>query len=100
MKLFIVPKLKSTTVRNYIDGFERGAEYLANEKIAKIQDAQIMQMIHLLEQEGYARSSVAHTFSVYKNLFEKAFKSHIIPADPFTDLTYSIEKPGTIHERL
>ena len=65
MKLYKIGRIKANTVRGYVDGFERGADFIGAVRLDCLTPSHIYNMVEGMQNDGYAESSVVHTLSNY-----------------------------------
>lgn len=53
MELYIVNRIKKTTIRNYIDSYNRCIKYIGYMKLADIQITHVQNMVIELANKGY-----------------------------------------------
>ena len=61
MKLYKIGRIKTNTVRGYVDGFERATDFIGSVRLDCLTPAHIHNMVERLQEDGYAPSSVTHT---------------------------------------
>ena len=81
MELYIVNRIKKTTIRNYIDSYNRCIKYIGYMKLADIQITHVQNMVIELANKGYKKSTIRSTVSVvssrgivYPEITNKNFK--------------------------
>ena len=82
MKLYKVGRIKANTVRGYVDGFERRADFIGSVRLDCLTPAHIHNMVEGMQADGYAESSVTHTLSIVKQLLQSAVDNQLIPMNP------------------
>lgn len=94
MEIYNVPRLKATTIRNYINGFARVEDYIGYLKLRDVKPANIHFMIKQLRREGYSNVSIIHSLTIVNLLFRKAVSEHIIGANPSEGIKISSKDPN------
>lgn len=92
MNLYIVGRLKPTTIRNYISSYNRGKKYIGLIKLNDVTSNHIQYMLNQLKSQGYAASSINSTYSTVSCLFEKAVASRLILFNPCKGVVASTPK--------
>lgn len=82
MKLYKIGRIKANTVRGYVDGFERGADFIGAVRLDCLTPSHIYNMVEGMQNDGYAESSVVHTLSIVKQLLQSAVDNQMIPMNP------------------
>ena len=82
MKLYKIGRIKANTVRGYVDGFERGADFIGSVRLDCLTPSHIYNMVEGMQSDGYAESSVVHTLSIVKQLLQSAVDNQMIPMNP------------------
>ena len=82
MKLYKIGRIKANTVRGYVDGFERGADFIGSVRLDCLTPSHIYNMVEGMQNDGYAESSVVHTLSIVKQLLQSAVDNQMIPMNP------------------
>ena len=72
MELYIVNRIKKTTIRNYIDSYNRCIKYIGYMKLADIQITHVQNMVIELANKGYKKSAIRSTVSVVSSCLERA----------------------------
>ena len=70
MELYIVNRIKKTTIRNYIDSYNRCIKYIGYMKLADIQITHVQNMVIELANKGYKKSTIRSTVSVVSSCLE------------------------------
>ena len=94
MKLYKIGRIKTNTVRGYVDGFERATDFIGSVRLDCLTPAHIHNMVERLQEDGYAPSSVTHTLSIVKQLLQSAVDNRLIPMNP--GIGISISQPEAI----
>ena len=94
MKLYKIGRIKTNTVRGYVDGFERATDFIGSVRLDCLTPAHIHNMVERLQEDSYAPSSVTHTLSIVKQLLQSAVDNRLIPMNP--GIGISISQPEAI----
>ena len=89
MKLYKIGRIKTNTVRGYVDGFERATDFIGSVRLDCLTPAHIHNMVERLQEDGYAPSSVTHTLSIVKQLLQSAVDNRLIPMNPGIGISIS-----------
>ena len=96
MKLYKIGRIKANTVRGYVDGFERGADFIGSVRLDCLTPSHIYNMVEGMQSDGYAESSVVHTLSIVKQLLQSAVDNQMIPMNPCKGIAIEKSETGTV----
>ena len=82
MELYIVNRIKKTTIRNYIDSYNRCIKYIGYMKLADIQITHVQNMVIELANKGYKKSTIRSTVSVVSSCLERAVIGKMLLFNP------------------
>ena len=94
--LYVAPVKKNTTIRNYVNGYERVEEFIGNYRVNEVKPAHILYLLKELERSGYARTTIKHSLTILHLMFDKALLNGMIYTNPCKGITYAKEKPGEL----
>ena len=86
MELYIIHNKKNTTINNYVNGYERIREYIGYFKMIDVKPNDILTVIKSLQKEGYKRTTIIHSLTILRLMFQRAFDSKMIPSNPTRDI--------------
>lgn len=86
MELYIIHNKKNTTINNYVNGYERIREYIGYFKMIDVKPNDILNVIKSLQKEGYKRTTIIHSLTILRLMFQRAFDSKMIPSNPTRDI--------------
>lgn len=72
MELYVVGKVKQSTIYNYIGGFNRCKDYIGNVTLDRLQTVQIQIMVNELFKKGYKRPTVKQSLAILSACLERA----------------------------
>ena len=78
MSLYMITRLKKTTISNYLNSYRRCEEYIGYMKLKDIQMTNIQYMINDLYKKGYTISTIKSSVSVIYSCLEKAVTLRIL----------------------
>lgn len=99
MSLYIVGKTKPTTVRNYIESYDRCKGYIGNLKLRDVNANHIQAVINELEKQGYAETTIHSTIAIISLMFNRAIASKLIFFNPCDGVISSSVKDFTPCDR-
>lgn len=82
MELYVVGKVKKSTISNYIVEYGMCREYIGNTAIDRLHTFLIQRMVNELLRKGYKKSSVQIVISVLSMCLERAVIARIILFNP------------------
>ena len=88
MELYIVNRIKKTTIRNYIDSYNRCIKYIGYMKLADIQITHVQNMVIELANKGYKKSTIRSTVSVVSSCLERAVIGKMLLFNPCRGIVY------------
>lgn len=88
MELYIVNRIKKTTIRNYIDSYNRCIKYIGYMKLADIQITHVQNMVIELANKGYKKSTIRSTVSVVSSCLERAVIEKMLLFNPCRGIVY------------
>ena len=71
MSLYVVNRVKKTTIRNYIESYNRCIEYIGDIKLSDIQITHIQNMVNELTAKGYKKRQYNLLFHLYRTALKE-----------------------------
>lgn len=88
MSLYVVNRVKKTTIRNYIESYNRCIEYIGDIKLSDIQITHIQNMVNELTAKGYKKKTIQSSVSLISNCFKRAIIGKLLIFNPCEGIIY------------
>lgn len=82
MFIYCTPNLKNTTIRNYVNSYNRIKPYVGYFKLENLGPANIKFLIDSLSAQRYALSTIQGSLTLLYSMLQKAFELRMIPYNP------------------